>query len=358
MSIYETSIRGRFCTNSSLHKAGVGSYIYAGNYEKVTENGVTREFYYLDGNAIVVKQNGVFTPYFKDNLGSFLSIMDKDGYSVFDAEYDVWGKQEVYLNDIGFRRGYTGHEMWNEFGIINMNGRLYDPTIARFLSPDNYVQAPDNSQNFNRYSYCLNNPLKYNDPSGEFWEWVIAGAIMGAIQSGTMAEMNEGKNFWSGAWKGAIVGAGSAAAGMGVGTAVSSALGSTGAIAGFASGFAGGAVSGFASGTSSAWLNGSSFKSGLQSGLYSSAVSATMGGIIGGIHGGLDAYQHGGNFWTGRGAIFDSVEATTGSSLSSPKRCVEDPHAFAEEYVGSTKEHHVDNLYFGNENLPKGLFGP
>lgn len=53
-----------------------------------------------------------------------------------------------------------------------MNARLYDPAIGRFLSPDPYVQAPGNSQNFNRYSYCLNNPLKYNDPSGEFW-WLL-----------------------------------------------------------------------------------------------------------------------------------------------------------------------------------------
>ena len=47
-----------------------------------------------------------------------------------------------------------------------MNGRLYDPLVGRFLSADKYVQDPNNSQCYNRYSYCLNNPLKYNDPSG------------------------------------------------------------------------------------------------------------------------------------------------------------------------------------------------
>ena len=45
---------------------------------------------------------------------------------------------------------------------------MYDPLLGRFLSPDNYVQLSDFSQSFNRYSYCLNNPLKYTDPSGEF----------------------------------------------------------------------------------------------------------------------------------------------------------------------------------------------
>ncbi len=51
--------------------------------------------------------------------------------------------------------------------MINMNGRLYDPVMARMLSPDNHVQDPENTQNYNRYSYCMNNPLKYVDPTGE-----------------------------------------------------------------------------------------------------------------------------------------------------------------------------------------------
>jgi len=43
-------------------------------------------------------------------------------------------------------RGYTGHEMLPQFGLINMNGRMYDPVVGRFLSPDNVVQDPSNSQ--------------------------------------------------------------------------------------------------------------------------------------------------------------------------------------------------------------------
>ena len=42
-------------------------------------------------------------------------------------------------------------------------------TISRFLSPDPHIQAPDYSQSFNRYSYCINNPLKYTDPTGEIF---------------------------------------------------------------------------------------------------------------------------------------------------------------------------------------------
>ena len=160
---------------STLSKAGkvVKTVLYGGDYEKVVENGVTREFYYLDGNTIVVKKDGEFTPYLAvtDHLGSYLAIVDSLGKKVYSASYDAWGKQSVSVNTISFHRGYTGHEMLNEFQLINMNGRLYNPYVGRFLSPDNYVQMPDNTQNFNRYSYCLNNPLKYNDPSGELLTW-------------------------------------------------------------------------------------------------------------------------------------------------------------------------------------------
>ena len=65
-----------------------------------------------------------------------------------------------------FDRGYTLHEHYDDFGLINMNGRMYDPVISSFLSVDRYVQQPDNSQGFNRYAYCMYNPLKYVDPSG------------------------------------------------------------------------------------------------------------------------------------------------------------------------------------------------
>ena len=70
-------------------------------------------------------------------------------------------------------RGYTGHEHLQGVCLVHMNGRLYDAKLHRFLQPDNFVQDPSNTQNFNRYGYVLNNPLKYTDPSGEFLSLVI-----------------------------------------------------------------------------------------------------------------------------------------------------------------------------------------
>lgn len=74
-----------------------------------------------------------------------------------------------------------------------MNGRLYDPKLHRFLQPDNYVQDPFNTQNYNRYGYVLNNPLKYTDPTGEL-TWsdlfaaaaIVAGVIVVIASAGTL----------------------------------------------------------------------------------------------------------------------------------------------------------------------------
>lgn len=93
-------------------------------------------------------------------------------------------------------------------------GRLYDPVLGRFLSPDPYVQMPDFTQNFNRYSYCLNNPLVYTDPTGEL-AWfvpVIIGAVVGFeaggwINSGTPAFWKWEGEDWAAAGVGAMVGA-------------------------------------------------------------------------------------------------------------------------------------------------------
>ena len=89
--------------------------------------------------------------------------------------YDAWGDILKVQDGNGvtlpkltfFDRGYTGHEHLQSVGLVHMNGRLYDPKLHRFLMPDNFVQNPTNSQNYNRYGYVLNNPLMYIDPSGE-----------------------------------------------------------------------------------------------------------------------------------------------------------------------------------------------
>jgi len=96
---------------------------------------------------------------------------------------------------------------------------VYDPVLARFLSPDLYVQIPETPGGFNRYAYCLNNPLIYTDPSGEFiftalavltgqlWALPITnGADFGAVTVGIRGAQDSNVGFWKGAGRGALVG--------------------------------------------------------------------------------------------------------------------------------------------------------
>ena len=102
------------------------------------------------------------------------------------------------LENLLLDRGYTGHEHLASVGLIHMNGRLYDPTLHRFLIPDNYIQDPFNTQNFNRYGYCLNNPLVYVDQNGEFWHLVIAAVVGGVINLAVNAIQGNVKSFGEG----------------------------------------------------------------------------------------------------------------------------------------------------------------
>lgn len=292
---------------------------YDTDYDKVIDkDGNTTEFIYVDDNVMMLrKNNGYSLPYIvtKDVLGSVVSIYGGDGKQVFSATYDAWGKQTVTMNKIGFIRGYCGHEMLNDYQIINMNGRLYDPVLGRFLSPDNYVQTPDFSQNYNRYSYCLNNPLKYTDPSGEFWNLIIGAAIGGVFNWITHGCQFNAKGlgyFTTGAL------AGSVGAGIASGTSVAMAGGNfwsgfaglangisstgfwAGAVTSASSGFAGG----FLSGMGNSLVEGKNIGKSLTSGFLMGAEDALIGGISGGIFGGFDALDKNTNFWSGT-ADFD-----------------------------------------------------
>ena len=114
----------------------------------------------------------------RDHLGSVESITGETGAVVQRLSFDAHGKRRLADwtagdpagPDAETPRGFTGHEHLDSVGLIHMNGRVYDPVLGRFVSADPHVQAPDATQSFNRYSYVVNNPLSYTDPSGFFFD--------------------------------------------------------------------------------------------------------------------------------------------------------------------------------------------
>ncbi len=110
----------------------------------------------------------------KDHLGSIMAVAGEDGGAREFLSYDAWGRRRKASDwtydttcTVNYTsRGFTGHEHIDETWLINMNGRVYDPLVGLFISPDPVIQEPLNPLNYNRYSYVLNNPLKYTDPSG------------------------------------------------------------------------------------------------------------------------------------------------------------------------------------------------
>ncbi|WP_345107007.1 RHS repeat-associated core domain-containing protein [Mucilaginibacter panaciglaebae] len=104
-------------------------------------------------------------------------ITDASGNVEERRQFDAWGNIVKLTDGAGntltafaiLERSYTGHEHLLGVGLINMNARLYDPLLHRFLSPDDNVQNPTNTQSFNRYGYVLNNPFKYTDKNGCFF---------------------------------------------------------------------------------------------------------------------------------------------------------------------------------------------
>jgi RHS repeat-associated protein len=207
---------------------------------------------------------------FKDHLGSVFTTLATTGEIISQQLFSAFGQTRTIYTAGGValgsmlpptEQGFTGHRQMDALGIVHMKGRIYDPTLGRFLQADPFVQEPKNSQNYNRYSYVLNNPMSYTDPSGYFFKaiferikkyWrVIAAAVVSYFTFGAASG-------WASSW------------------ALSS--GVSASAAGFAGAIVGGAAAGFASG---AIMTGS---------LRGAMSGALAGAITGGIFEGIAQY--------------------------------------------------------------------
>lgn len=252
---------------------------FGGIFEMEEANGVQKMSHYIQaGNAafaifeIGTKDKRMLYLH-KDHLGSIQSISDDLGNIVEVQSYDSWGNKrdpntwtQSAPSTSQIDRGFTGHEHMLGTNFVNMGGRIYNPAIGRFLTPDPYVQAPENLQNLNRYSYVLNNPLSYTDPSGFFFKKLWS--TIKTIATDPKALAIVAISAFTGVWMAGYV----AYAAFGAASLTSATLSVGGFIVSSAAG-------GFSAGIVNGILNGNSLSETLRGALTSAAMAAVTAGL-------------------------------------------------------------------------------
>jgi RHS repeat-associated protein len=176
-------------TGTRIKKDAPGSTtLYPFKGYQIDPNGVITKFIRSGNETLASRKrqpNGSTAQYFyhNDHLGGVNVITDSAGARCQLNEYDPWGGVSRSEGPTPGSQPtcdpthrFTGQELDPETGLYYYGGRYYDQEISRFVSPDPYVQEPDEPQNLNRYTYVLNNPQAYVDPNGHFW-WIITAVV-------------------------------------------------------------------------------------------------------------------------------------------------------------------------------------
>ena len=177
--------------------------VYVGAFEAVTTGGATKYRYHLSAAGREVAEvnlsnsgstvNETVSYVLSDHLGSVdvVRTVNASNGTVIGTQYmsfSAWGgrrepntwlppvtQAEAQADHNADRYGFTHQEMLDNVGIIHMNGRVYDPSLGRFLSVDPVFEFPTNTQSLNPYSYVLNNPLSMTDPTGYIGDSICTG---------------------------------------------------------------------------------------------------------------------------------------------------------------------------------------
>ena len=99
-----------------------------------------------------------------DHLQSATALTDKHGQALRRLAYRAYGEETLNAGaGAAPRRTYTGQEH-DDTGLYYYGARYDDPALASFITPDTVYDS--GTQGLNRYSYALNNPIIYRDPTG------------------------------------------------------------------------------------------------------------------------------------------------------------------------------------------------
>jgi RHS repeat-associated protein len=119
------------------------------------------------------------------DLGSASLVLNASGNKVAESRHYPYGVERWSSGTLPTDYRFTGQRFEAGLGIYAMGARWYDPYINRFLSPDTIIPDPANPQSFNRYMYCLGNPLAFVDPTGHasippWMQWIVQELRAGA----------------------------------------------------------------------------------------------------------------------------------------------------------------------------------
>jgi len=171
-------------TGTRIKKTGSGAITYFpfAGYE-IDPSSVVTKYIRLGTEILAAKKGGDKLFYHNDHQGGVNVITDIFAVIVQINEYDPWGKVSRSEGSAEPTKRFNGKELDAESGLYYYGGRYHDPDLARFVSPDPFVQEPGNPQSFNRYSYTINNPQKYIDPSGHFFGFIFSLIFKGSTAS-------------------------------------------------------------------------------------------------------------------------------------------------------------------------------
>jgi len=130
--------------------------------------GTCSKYIFAGGSRIAQKVGTSISYYHQDHLGSSSIVTDSNGNKIEEVYYYPFGGTRADTGSVSMNHKYTSQEFDSETGLYYYNARYYNPSLGRFISPDTIIPDPSNPQAFNRYSYVLNNPIMYTDPSGHW----------------------------------------------------------------------------------------------------------------------------------------------------------------------------------------------
>ncbi|AKB28468.1 hypothetical protein MSSIT_1749 [Methanosarcina siciliae T4/M] len=152
-----------------------GEFTYYINKFYEIDNGISTSYFFRDDERVAKETSESMEWYLSDHIGSTSLMVDENGLEVERTDYFPYG--QVRSGELE-KYGFTGQENDADTGLMYYGARYYSPEYRVFVQPDTMLPDPYNPQALNRYSYVLNNPVKYTDPSGHYVETAIDVAFL------------------------------------------------------------------------------------------------------------------------------------------------------------------------------------